>query len=122
MRQVFTLLALVGAASAISLSKQKKGGERSEPTDQQKSAKASFMEHCTGEGYSEEDCNWAFRPFMKFMRECVEQGGDRVTCLADAEAHLQALAAEQQAPEGGDSTERQGDRPEPTDEQKDAKA
>jgi len=79
------------------------------------------MEVCAAEGYSEEDCNWAFRPFVEFMTECEGQGGARETCMADAEAHLLFLASEQQAPEGGDSSERQGgqgDRPEPTDDQK----
>lgn len=80
MRQVFAYLALVGVASAISL--RQKGGDKPEPTDEQKAHFEKFMSHCT-EHASEEECKHIFPQFQAFMKECMSgEGATKESCLA----------------------------------------
>ena len=65
-----------------------KGGDKPEPTEEQKAAKAEFMDHCIAYGESAEDCNTYFPIFRDFMHKCMTDGGDVTTCAASAEAHL----------------------------------
>jgi len=104
MRQVFAYLALVGVASAISLTKKgAKGGDRPEPTDEQKANFEEFMSHCSQHA-SEEECKHIFPHFTGFMMECMSQdGATKESCLAEAETHLKNH-------EEGEKAEGEGDR------------
>ena len=85
MRQVFTYLALVGFASATSLSQ--KTGESHESTEEREDLKAEFMNHCTEEGlFTREECEFAFI-FDKAIEDCMsKEGADEFeTCIKAAE-------------------------------------